>query len=1033
MSCNGNVLRSPSLPGLTNRQLLRDCGTTSPSREGTVAKCFGVFGTISWVCKMRDGAETYCDVQFDNQVDVDAVLEASVRWCDLGKDVIVKRASPIEASSTSKAAVAPSSKTAATPSARSSSRKKMPSSAQAIMDDAQLTPADRPSSKRRTAVVPVAKSGRAQVTSESPIKQRRASVRSAHASKAKDRHSTSSGGEKQARQMPNKGVDPLLTRRAPATVVRRTTKTGAQTVVVGGMQDNLARPLTSTAGADALRSPRHEREKKTCAAGSITKNDPRRSRSPSSAKPKPKPKPISAAALTAAAVASALAAPSSKKAGAVSERSAGKVPSRASIMSEEGGDALDPMLKHPDPRGCHAVPTSEEGSRIDNNTGRRGSLSSEEPNPHVRLLMCLGDDSLDAPMSQKDLVPSEADGGTLRDADCEEAGGIASDEGDIEGEIMDDVSEGSDSRALVVAAIDDGRPENEAQAAEGGDVAEEAEEPREPVKPEKIEDVADLAAEDAAGEIVADIAKEAIEETAEGAAQEIVEDAAEDAVEKAEKALPGEKVGKADADEAEEENPAVKNIPDLSDDEDVAVLRFLAAQAREGNGGSSSSSSSADDGADDGAEAGQEEDGPLDNISRVLPRDDHTDDLSQRRRDFQRGNAVPRRDKGLPNWERGRIPVPPPRREEAPRSDNERFDDPSETSPTRPRGPFDLPSRRQQQRQSGSRRRADHSPRKMSPRNIAQQRPYARATTARPAPKRAGEDVRNPRFHRLRGELVVSRVNNASKNPRQGSNTWKPPQAASGASRTKRDEPDSGRGGGPSSRGPPRGNEVKHASISAQKRRRVDLRPRDSTAAVSRDTGGVSGRGGDWDSAQQSIERNNRGVPPRDTAPSRDQPQRRGERRREETESGGHKGANYISSTGAGGGSGGGNGAGGGGGGGAPRRRDSRGEDTGNFAGKGGKGGSKVSGKGVRSEKYGSKESWELCFENIPDDMDWEELRELGREYSGSVFYAKVYQEHGKMCGVMRFKNEGEARRVLDELDGRKIEGCRVPLRIFFS
>eukprot|EP00928_Gymnodinium_smaydae_P029937 TRINITY_DN223_c0_g1_i1.p1 TRINITY_DN223_c0_g1~~TRINITY_DN223_c0_g1_i1.p1 ORF type:complete len:288 (+),score=68.06 TRINITY_DN223_c0_g1_i1:69-932(+) len=71
-----------------------------------------------------------------------------------------------------------------------------------------------------------------------------------------------------------------------------------------------------------------------------------------------------------------------------------------------------------------------------------------------------------------------------------------------------------------------------------------------------------------------------------------------------------------------------------------------------------------------------------------------------------------------------------------------------------------------------------------------------------------------------------------------------------------------------------------------------------------------------------------------------------------------------------------------------------------------------------------------LTLENIPDDMGWLELKDLGREYGPSLTFARTYRKGRVNCGMLEFRERGDAEHVIRELDNRRVQGCTEKLRI---
>lgn len=71
-----------------------------------------------------------------------------------------------------------------------------------------------------------------------------------------------------------------------------------------------------------------------------------------------------------------------------------------------------------------------------------------------------------------------------------------------------------------------------------------------------------------------------------------------------------------------------------------------------------------------------------------------------------------------------------------------------------------------------------------------------------------------------------------------------------------------------------------------------------------------------------------------------------------------------------------------------------------------------------------------ITVENLPDDMTWVELKDLGREYGRSLTFARTFQYRRVLCGMLEFQDRGDADVVFRELDNRRIEGAKQRLRV---
>lgn len=133
-------------------------------------------------------------------------------------------------------------------------------------------------------------------------------------------------------------------------------------------------------------------------------------------------------------------------------------------------------------------------------------------------------------------------------------------------------------------------------------------------------------------------------------------------------------------------------------------------------------------------------------------------------------------------------------------------------------------------------------------------------------------------------------------------------------------------------------------------------------------------------------------------------------------------------------------------GGGQPRR-DSRGRGRGRRdsrgGGRGGNNGGRRDSRGGKGGNYTRTQvpsgKFKITLENLPRDMTWTELKELGRNYDSqnggrNVTFARTYRgNNGIACGILEFRERRDAENVMDKLDGRKIHGHDQELRVSFG
>uniref|UniRef100_A0A7S1A2X2 RRM domain-containing protein n=1 Tax=Noctiluca scintillans TaxID=2966 RepID=A0A7S1A2X2_NOCSC len=72
-----------------------------------------------------------------------------------------------------------------------------------------------------------------------------------------------------------------------------------------------------------------------------------------------------------------------------------------------------------------------------------------------------------------------------------------------------------------------------------------------------------------------------------------------------------------------------------------------------------------------------------------------------------------------------------------------------------------------------------------------------------------------------------------------------------------------------------------------------------------------------------------------------------------------------------------------------------------------------------------------ITIENIPDDMSWLELTDLGKEYGSSVTFCRTYRQGSTCCGMLEFEDSEDAKRAITELNGRHIQGGAAPMRVW--
>ncbi|CAD7937718.1 unnamed protein product [Amoebophrya sp. A25] len=79
-----------------------------------------------------------------------------------------------------------------------------------------------------------------------------------------------------------------------------------------------------------------------------------------------------------------------------------------------------------------------------------------------------------------------------------------------------------------------------------------------------------------------------------------------------------------------------------------------------------------------------------------------------------------------------------------------------------------------------------------------------------------------------------------------------------------------------------------------------------------------------------------------------------------------------------------------------------------------------------RRPKDDGANNYKITLENIPDDMTWTELKELGKqqvERPSEVTFARTYRgREGVACGILEFRTKSIAEDVVEKLDNRKIK-----------
>jgi len=74
---------------------------------------------------------------------------------------------------------------------------------------------------------------------------------------------------------------------------------------------------------------------------------------------------------------------------------------------------------------------------------------------------------------------------------------------------------------------------------------------------------------------------------------------------------------------------------------------------------------------------------------------------------------------------------------------------------------------------------------------------------------------------------------------------------------------------------------------------------------------------------------------------------------------------------------------------------------------------------------------YKITIENVPDDMSWLELKDLGREYGSTLTFARTYRHKNRCYGMLEFKEWADADRAVNELHYRRVQGSRSRLQAY--
>jgi len=73
----------------------------------------------------------------------------------------------------------------------------------------------------------------------------------------------------------------------------------------------------------------------------------------------------------------------------------------------------------------------------------------------------------------------------------------------------------------------------------------------------------------------------------------------------------------------------------------------------------------------------------------------------------------------------------------------------------------------------------------------------------------------------------------------------------------------------------------------------------------------------------------------------------------------------------------------------------------------------------------------QVTLENIPDDMSWEELKDLGKQYGVSVTFARTFRRGSTFVGVLEFSDPVDSKHCAQKLNGRRMEDGSSAMRVY--
>ena len=84
-------------------------------------------------------------------------------------------------------------------------------------------------------------------------------------------------------------------------------------------------------------------------------------------------------------------------------------------------------------------------------------------------------------------------------------------------------------------------------------------------------------------------------------------------------------------------------------------------------------------------------------------------------------------------------------------------------------------------------------------------------------------------------------------------------------------------------------------------------------------------------------------------------------------------------------------------------------------------------------ERRERKRMYKVEIQNLPRDMTWQELKRLGSDYGKSLEFTRVWPEKDSASGVLEFSEKRDATKVIDSLNGKRMEDSDRRLRVFLD